>query len=228
MALIDLQDVTKDYQRGARLVSALRGVTLSVDAQEFVAVWGPSGSGKSTLANLMGMLDHPTSGRVRFGGEDVSGLRDDRRSELRSQQFGFVFQSFNLVPVLTALENVMLPLEILGQGQIEARARASQRLDELGLGFCASSRPESLSGGEQQRVGIARALVTEPSVIIADEPTANLDTESALSLIRLMRQINGQEGTTFIVSTHDERLLEHASRRVLLRDGLVADDVTGT
>lgn len=227
MALIDLEHVSKDYRRGTGLVRALHGVTLAVEPGEFVAVWGPSGSGKTTLANMIGLLDRATAGRVCFNGHDVASLGDDRRSRLRNQTVGFIFQSFNLLPVLTVLENVALPLEIRGDAPGGARELARRRLDELGLGDRADSPPGLLSGGEQQRVGITRALVTDPAVVVADEPTANLDTDSALSIIALMRQLNRERGTTFILSTHDQRLLDHASRRVRLRDGLIVEDVAG-
>jgi putative ABC transport system ATP-binding protein len=224
MSLIELRQATKDYQSGETRIRALRGVDLSIDQGEFVAIWGPSGSGKSTLCNLIGMLDSPTAGTVRLAGQDIITLSDDRRSELRNQTIGFIFQSFNLIPVLSALENVMLPLQIRGATSGAAKAQALQHLTALGLAAHVTRRPQQLSGGQQQRVAIARALVTRPSMVIADEPTANLDSETALAIIDLMRQLNRQSGATFIFSTHDQRLLARVDRRILLRDGTIAED----
>lgn len=224
MALIELKDVTKDYHLGQTVVHALRGITLHISAAEFVAVWGPSGSGKTTLLNLVGTIDEPSSGHVMFEGKDISELTDDLRSELRNRSFGFIFQTFNLIPVLSALENVMLPLQILGLSHKDALNRSMYRLEQVGLADFVKHRPDKLSGGQQQRVSIARALVTGPSLVIADEPTANLDSETAMKIVDLMRTLNNEERTTFIFSTHDERLLSQVDRLIRLVDGRVTDE----
>ncbi|WP_295990946.1 ABC transporter ATP-binding protein [Rugamonas sp.] len=223
--LVELRGVSKQYRLGGTAIRALAGIDLRIDAGEFVAVWGPSGSGKSTLCNLIGLLDAPSAGTVNFRGGDVARLSDDQRSEVRNCGIGFVFQGFNLVPVLSALENVMLPLQIGGASASVARARARRRLEEVGLGAQLAQRPAKLSGGQQQRVAIARALVTEPVLVVADEPTANLDTANAVIIIELMRQISRREGTTFVFSTHDDRLLARVDRQLMLRDGMAVDDV---
>lgn len=225
MALLELYDVHKHYTFGDIKIHALRGVNLLIDAGEFVAVWGPSGSGKTTLLNLMGLIDEPNSGTLLFDGQDVSRLSDNRKAEIRNRSLGFVFQSFNLIPVLTALENVMLPLQIRGRPTREARERALHRLTQLGIESFKNHRPDTMSGGQQQRVAIARALVTEPRLVIADEPTANLDSKTALSIVDLMRDLNRSENTTFIFSTHDQRLLERVDRLVRIEDGLVQEEV---
>lgn len=224
--IIELRQVNKTYCLGEARIAALKGINLCIDAGEFVAIWGPSGSGKSTLCNLIGMLDIPSSGTVQLKGQDVTNLTDDARSEARNKAIGFVFQSFNLIPVLSALENVMLPLHIRGEPLASSREKAFQRLAELGLADHAEHRPSKLSGGEQQRVAIARALVTAPVLVVADEPTANLDSHTAVRLIELMREVNSKDGTTFIFSTHDQRLLERVGRQVLMRDGAIVEDET--
>ncbi|MFH0907933.1 MAG: ABC transporter ATP-binding protein [bacterium] len=221
MNVVELQGVTKEYRLGQTTVPALRGVTLTVASGEFAAVWGPSGSGKSTLLNLIGAIDAPTTGTVKLGGQDLAALDDDRRSELRNKTIGFVFQNFNLVAVLSALENVMLPLQIGGMGASEARARAMGCLEEVELAPFTHHRPDQLSGGQRQRVSIARALATRPALVIADEPTANLDSDTALKIVDLMRDLNRGDRTTFLFSTHDQRLLDHVDRRIELVDGLL-------
>ncbi len=213
--------MTKDYRLGETIVHALRGVTLQIDEGEFVAVWGPSGSGKTTLLNLIGAIDEPTSGYLSFNGQEISKLSDNRKSELRTDSIGFVFQNFSLIPVLSALENVMIPLQIKGIPNAESRRRSIERLDQLGLTDFVKHRPDKLSGGQQQRVAIARALVTNPSLIIADEPTANLDSDTARRIIELMRDLNRTEGTTFVFSTHDQRLLGQVDRLIRLEDGRI-------
>lgn len=224
MPLIELKQAHKYYQLGETRIAALRGVDLTIHRGEFLAVWGPSGSGKSTLCNLIGMIDDPSSGTLLLEGRQLTQLPDDERSELRNRTIGFIFQSFNLIPVLSALENVMLPLQIRGDVPAKAEEQAMQLLSDLGLAEHIEHRPHKLSGGQQQRVAIARALITDPVLIIADEPTANLDSETAIKIIDLMRQLNRQSGTTFIFSTHDQCLLGRANRQVLLRDGLVVED----
>jgi len=223
MALVEMNGVTKDYKLGETTVHALKGITLDIQSGDFMCVWGPSGSGKTTLLNLIGTIDEPTSGSLRFEGNAVSSLSDDTKSNIRNSSIGFIFQGFNLVPVLSALENVMLPLQIGGTSVKEARERSIQRLDQVGLSDFVTHRPDKLSGGQQQRVSIARALVTEPALVIADEPTANLDSHTAMRILDLMRSLNSEEHTTFIFSTHDQRLLNNVDRRIRLEDGLVVE-----
>jgi putative ABC transport system ATP-binding protein len=224
MTLIELRQVCKHYQLGETRIEAVKGIDLIIQEGEFVAIWGPSGSGKSTLCNLIGLLDAATSGTVLLNGTDVASLSDDQRSELRNRAVGFIFQTFNLIPVLSALENVMLPLQIRGEISASARDKAIERLTELGLVDNIVRRPHELSGGQQQRVAIARALIGNPALVIADEPTANLDSETAFRIIDLMRQLNRKSGATFVFSTHDQRLLEAVGRRILLRDGAIMED----
>jgi putative ABC transport system ATP-binding protein len=224
MSLIQLDGIEKTYRLGERRVPALRGLNLRIDAGELLAVWGPSGSGKSTLCNLIGLLDTPTAGTVAFEGRATSGLGDDLRADLRGRRMGFIFQGFNLIPVLTAIENVMLPLQIGSAPSPDARTRAAALLADLGLGGHLDHRPDRLSGGQQQRVAIARALITRPALVIADEPTANLDTETAMEIIARLRTANRESGTTLLISTHDQRLLDRVDRRVLLRDGRIVED----
>ena len=223
MSLIEMKDIKKDYLLGETVVHALRGVDLCIEKGEFVAIWGPSGSGKTTLLNLIGAIDEPSAGKLFIGGEEVILLSDNRRTELRNRSIGFIFQGFNLIPVLSALENVMLPLQIKGTSFSEARDRALSRLDEVGLSDFIRHRPDKMSGGQQQRVAIARALVSDPSLMIADEPTANLDSDTSRKIIGLMRNLNEKEITTFIFSTHDQRLLDKVGRLVRLEDGRIVD-----
>jgi putative ABC transport system ATP-binding protein len=225
MKVAQTQNLRKTYHFGDTEVHALREVSLEIGEHEFVAVWGPSGSGKSTLCNLIGLLDVPTAGEVIVGGQVASGLTDARRSELRNASIGFVFQNFNLIPVLTALENVMLPLQISGISKKEASNRAERLLEEVELSDRMHHRPQKMSGGQQQRVAVARALVTDPALVIADEPTANLDTQNANLIIDLMRRINQDRGAAFVFSTHDDRLLDRVDRRIHLQDGEVVGDV---
>lgn len=224
MVLIEMKEVIKDYRLGETIVHALKGVTLDIDAGEFVAVWGPSGSGKTTLLNLIGAIDEPTSGDVIFNGKKISNLSDDDKSELRNKSVGFIFQTFNLIPVLSALENVILPLQIQGLSHLKAVRISMDRLAQVGLSDFIEHRPDKLSGGQQQRVSIARALVTNPSLVIADEPTANLDSDTAMKIIDLMRELNDKEKTTFIFSTHDQRLLSNMDRLLHLEDGMISDE----
>jgi putative ABC transport system ATP-binding protein len=224
MPLIELKQITKTYHIGESTVSALRGVDLSINSREFVAVWGPSGSGKTTLLNLIGAIDDPTSGQLFFNGKEVITLTDNQKAELRNSSIGFIFQQFNLVPVLSALENVMLPLQIRGIPAKTARDEAIHRLQEVELLDFIRHRPDKLSGGQQQRVAIARALVTHPSLVIADEPTANLDSKTAFKIVSLMRELNQKENTTFIFSTHDQRLLDKVYRLIHLEDGLIVEE----
>ncbi|MCK6546380.1 ABC transporter ATP-binding protein [Myxococcota bacterium] len=220
--LIELQDVGRSYQLGRRRVDALKGVSLTIQRGELISVVGPSGSGKTTLLNLLALVDAPTSGRVSFHGRSMAELSDDALSDFRNAHIGIVFQSFNLMPVLSARDNVALALEIRGTSRRESLARADELLKQVGLEAHADHRPEELSGGQRQRVAIARALVTRPDVVIADEPTAALDGATAFEIIRLMRDLNERLQTSFIFSTHDLRLLEHVQRRIELSDGMVA------
>jgi putative ABC transport system ATP-binding protein len=221
MALIEMKNIKKDYFLGETVVHALRGIDLEIESGEFIGIWGPSGSGKTTLLNLIGAIDEPTEGTMIMDGREVSRLSDNQCSELRNKTVGFIFQGFNLVPVLSALENVMLPLQIRGTPAAEAGIKALDRLQEVGLTDLAAHRPSKMSGGQQQRVAIARALVTNPSLVIADEPTANLDSENAHLIIDLMRELNKKEQTTFLFSTHDQRLLDRVERLVRLEDGRI-------
>jgi putative ABC transport system ATP-binding protein len=224
MSLIELAGVSRTYSLGKATIPALRGVDLRIGSGEFVAIWGPSGSGKSTLCNLIGAIDIPTAGRLVINSKDISLLSDSQLSEHRNRSLGFVFQNFNLVPVLSAEENVALPLVLRGETRRSAGRKAADLLTFLGLGQHIKHRPDTLSGGQRQRVAIARALVTEPPLVIADEPTANLDSETARSIVDLMRDINERRGTTFIFATHDQRLLARVRRQIELRDGIIAED----
>ena len=224
MALIHLEDVSKVYHMGDTQVKALDRIDLTIHEGEFVAVWGPSGSGKSTLCNLIGLLDMPSAGNIFLNDESVLTMTDDMLSYLRGEVMGFIFQGFNLLPVLSALENVMFPVEIKGEKVKTARKKAHGLLQEMGLAQFSSHRPHKLSGGQQQRVAIARALICEPNLVIADEPTANLDSKTAKNIIQLMRNINEKTGTTFLFSTHDQRLLEQVDRKILLQDGHIVHE----
>ncbi|WP_164006990.1 ABC transporter ATP-binding protein [Pyxidicoccus trucidator] len=222
--LLALSDIRRDYVLGEARVEALRGISLNIHRGEFVAVWGPSGSGKSSLMNILGLVDAPTSGEVTLEGSPIGKLSDNALADLRSRKVGFVFQSFNLIPVLSALENVMVPLQIQGVGAAEVRERASQALKDVGLENQANARPDKMSGGQRQRVAIARALVTSPSIVVADEPTANLDSENSYMVVKLMRELNRSKRVTFIFTTHDPRLLDLVDRKLLLKDGLLQAD----
>ncbi len=215
---VAVHDVTKTYRLGKVTVIALAGVSLTVEAGEFLAVAGPSGSGKTTLLNLVGCLDTPTSGEIEIDGAPVSTLSAGQRADLRASKLGFVFQTFNLIPVLTAYENVEYPLLIHRRGgDVAARVRAA--LEQVGLGDRARHRPPELSGGQQQRVAIARALVGQPALVLADEPTANLDSHTGREIIELMRRLNREQRTTFVFSTHDPRIMQAADRVLNISDG---------
>ena len=218
--VIELEHVTKVYRTGSLSVAALRGITLRVDEGEYVAVMGPSGSGKSTLMHIIGCLDVPTSGLYRLAGADVGGMAERQLAEVRSRQIGFVFQQFNLLPTMTALRNVELPLVYAGVERKERRARALQALGRVGLGDRVQHRPGELSGGQQQRVAIARALVTDPALILADEPTGALDSQSSAEVITLLNELH-QAGRTLVLITHDPDVAGVAQRSVRLRDGLL-------
>ncbi len=224
-SLINMRQVWKYYELGETRIPALKGIDFTINKGDFVAVWGPSGSGKSTLCNLIGLIDNLSEGSIDLAGREIVHLSDEERSELRNRSIGFVFQHFNLIPVLSALENVMLPLQIQGVSTKIAEKKAFDRLVEMGLGDHIGHRPDKLSGGQRQRVAIARALISDPALVIADEPTANLDSQNARKIIDLMRSINQSNGTTFVFSTHDQRLLNSVQRMVRLQDGMIMEDV---
>jgi putative ABC transport system ATP-binding protein len=225
MSSVSVRNVAKEYVLGRTRVPALRNVSLEIDRSEFLAIAGPSGSGKSTLLNLIGAIDVPTSGDIVLDGVHLSALSDDALSDLRARKIGFIFQNFNLIPVLSALENVEFPLLFGGgRGARSSRARAREALARVGLQDFIDHRPDELSGGQRQRVAIARALVTEPVIVLADEPTANLDSRTGSAVIDLMLELNRNQGTTFIFSTHDPQVMTHARRVVRLADGAIAGE----
>ena len=222
--ILKLRHVRRRFLLGETTIDALHNISLDIHAGEFLAVWGPSGSGKTTLMNIIGLIDSPTEGEVLFEEQDTRILADNALTEFRADKIGFVFQSFNLVPVLSALENVMLPLQIKGVDEGSARARATTALIDVGLERFKNLLPDKLSGGQRQRVAIARALVVDPKLVIADEPTANLDSENSRMIIDLMREMNQARKVTFVFTTHDQRLLDHVDRKIQLRDGNIASD----
>lgn len=222
--LVTAQGVKKVFRTGTIAVEALRGIDLQIGRGEFMAIVGPSGSGKTTLLNLIGALDVPTSGRIALFGRDLGPLSRRARAEMRLRSLGFVFQAYNLVPVLTARENVEFVLELQGMEPKKQRARAEETLAELGLGELAHRRPSQMSGGQQQRVAVARAVASRPGLVLADEPTANLDSDNAQALLQMMRRLRDEMGMTFVFSTHDPLVVSHASRVVTLRDGEVLSD----
>jgi putative ABC transport system ATP-binding protein len=221
--VIRIEGVTKEYKMGEEIVRALRGVSLSIHRNEYVAIMGPSGSGKSTMMNLLGCLDTPTSGKYEFNGKDVATMEDDELAEIRNKEIGFVFQTFNLLPRSTALQNVELPLIYAGVPADERRERALAALESVGLGDRINHKTNELSGGQRQRVAIARALVNNPSIILADEPTGNLDTKTSADIMDVFESLYMQ-GNTIIVVTHEEDIARHARRIVRLRDGLIESD----
>ena len=222
--ILKLRKVRRRFMLGETSIDAVDDISLDIHAGEFLAVWGPSGSGKTTLMNIIGLIDAPTAGEVHFEDQDTRLLSDDALTEFRASKIGFVFQNFNLVPVLSALENVMLPLQIQGADSSTLRQRATAALIDVGLERFKSSLPDKLSGGQRQRVAIARALAVDPKLVIADEPTANLDSENSRMVIDLMREMNRARQVTFVFTTHDPRLLEHVDRKILLRDGRIESD----
>jgi len=221
MSSIRIEGITKDYSLGRTVVTALRGVDLAVDAAEIVGIVGPSGSGKSTLLNIVGCIDTPTSGRVVLDGIDLGTLSDAQITRVRRGSIGFIFQTFNLVPVLSAFENVELPLLALGVPRADRRRMATEMLERVGLSACLRQRPDELSGGQRQRVAVARALVISPRLVLADEPTANLDGENGRAIMEMMHTINHELASTFLLATHDPRVLPWLDRRVYLEDGRI-------
>jgi putative ABC transport system ATP-binding protein len=224
MSIVKTEQLTKVYGKGVTAVTALNKLNIDIKEGEFVAVMGPSGCGKSTLLHLVGGLDRPSSGQVMVGGQTLANLSDDDLTRLRRRQIGFVFQFFNLIPVLSAAENAVLPLVLDGVKPADAQQKAKSWLEKVGLGDRMSHRPDQLSGGQQQRVAIARALVAEPALILADEPTGNLDSRSADEIAVLLRQISDEMNRTILMVTHDPRIAAHANRIIFLKDGKIVDE----
>ena len=223
MEVVRTEDATRSFKAGKLETSALRGVSVSIESGEFTALVGPSGSGKTTLMQLIGCLDQPTTGRVFINGQDVSRLNRNQRADMRRTSIGFVFQFFALIPTLTAYENVEMPLLLAGKPPEERRTRVQELLDSVGLADRADHRPDQLSGGEQQRVTVARALAGGPTLILADEPTANLDTANGEQVMTTMTRLNQETGVTFVFATHDPRVVKFARRVITLQDGLVVN-----
>lgn len=222
--VIEIHDIVKNYQVGSVIVRALRSLSVSIDKNEYVAIMGPSGSGKSTLMNLIGCLDTPTSGSYNLNGTDVSKMEDNMLAEIRNKEIGFIFQTFNLLPRYTALENVTLPLIYAGIPRAEREQLAIETLEQVGLADRMTHRPNELSGGQRQRVAIARALVNKPSIILADEPTGNLDSKTSIDIMGLLDEIH-KKGNTVIVVTHEEEIANHAARIIKLIDGMISTDL---
>ena len=222
--IIEIKGLKREFAVGSEIVKALKGVDVSVMKNEYLAMMGPSGSGKSTLMNLLGCLDTPTAGAYNLNGTNVSSLKDDDLAEIRNKEIGFIFQTFNLLPRLTALENVSLPLVYAGYNSEDRKIKAQDVLEKVGLGDRMEHRPNQLSGGQRQRVAVARALVYDPSIILADGPTGNLDSKTSLDIMRLFEEIH-EMGNTLIVVTHEEEVASHAHRILRLRDGMVESDL---
>jgi putative ABC transport system ATP-binding protein len=226
MNIIEMKSIKKDYPLGETVVHALRGVDLSVKEGEFISIVGPSGSGKTTLLNIIGCIDTPTGGSVRIVDQDITALDDRQLTNIRLFKVGFIFQTFNLIPVLNLLENVEFPLLLMKDkswSKEDIRARAERCIDDVGLKDFMHHRPAELSGGQRQRVAIARALVTNPQIVLADEPTANLDSETGATILKLMKRLNETENVTFVFSTHDPDVLKYASNVIKIRDGLIVE-----
>ena len=224
MNIIEIKNISKEYIMGSQLIAALKDVSLNVQKGEYVALMGPSGSGKSTLMNILGCLDTPTAGSYRLNNTEVSEMSEDELAHVRNKEIGFIFQTFNLLPRLSSLENVALPMVYAGMGKKERIARAEQVMDMVGLKDRMHHKPNELSGGQRQRVAIARALVNNPSIILADEPTGNLDTKTSYEIMSIMEDISNR-GNTVIIVTHEDDIAKHARRILRLRDGLIETDV---
>ncbi len=224
MEIVRTENVEKTYDENGIPVHALRGISMAVETGEFLVIAGPSGSGKTTLLNIIGALDVPTSGKVFLEGEDIGRKGRNEVATLRLTRLGFVFQAYNLIPVLTALENIEFTMMLCGIPERERHQRARTLMDELGIGGLADKRPNEMSGGEQQRVAVARAMVNDPSLILADEPTANLDSETAGTLLDLMERMNQEKKLTFIFSSHDAKVIDRARRLLILKDGRIEND----
>ncbi|WP_081212356.1 ABC transporter ATP-binding protein [Salegentibacter sediminis] len=222
--VIEIRNITRDFPLGSEIVKVLKGIDLDIDRGEYVALMGPSGSGKSTLMNLLGCLDTPTSGTYILNGEDVSKMSDDELAEIRNKEIGFVFQTFNLLPRTTALDNVALPMVYAGYSKTERTKRAEEVLNNVGLADRMDHKPNQLSGGQRQRVAVGRALVNNPSIILADEPTGNLDSVTSVEIMKLFDKIHA-DGNTVILVTHEEEIANHAHRIVRLKDGMVESDI---
>ena len=225
MSIVSVKGLTRDYQQGEHTVRALRGVSLDIEPGEFTALMGPSGSGKSTLLNLIGGLDVPTSGSVMVEGADLATMTPGERSDLRRDRLGFVFQAYNLIPVLSAAENAEFVLQLQGRSAADRRKRAHETLAAVGLEGLEDRRPQEMSGGQQQRVAVARAIAADPALVLADEPTANLDSTTSDELIATMKKLNAELGVTFVFATHDPKVMEAAQRVIHLVDGQVAEDI---
>jgi len=227
MEVVKIENITRTYQIGKLETHALRGVSLSINSGEFTALVGPSGSGKTTLLQMIGCLDQPTSGHVTVDGKEVTSLNRNQRADMRKGHIGFIFQFFALIPTLTAYENVEMPLLLNGHSPKERRDRVMELLKAVDLTDRANNRPDQLSGGQQQRIAIARALAPKPALILADEPTANLDTENGKQVMEIMKKLNQETGETFVFATHDPRVINYASRVVTLEDGVIVKDSKG-
>lgn len=225
-SIVEIKNVTRTFKQGDIEVQALRGLDLTIEPGEFTAIWGPSGSGKTTALNLIGALDTPTSGSIKLEGKELGGMNRRQLSALRRDRIGFVFQAYNLIPVLTAFENAESVMSLQGTPPAERKERVMALLKEVGLEGMEHRRPHELSGGQQQRVAIARAIASRPAIVLADEPTANLDSETSTRLLDMMRQLNEEQGITFLFSTHDPRVMDYARRLVGLVDGRVDTDET--
>ena len=228
MTLLNLKNVKKIYHQGEIEVSALNGINIDIEEGEFTTIFGPSGSGKTTFLNMIGCLDKPTSGEIFFNGKQLNKLNKKQLSEIRRYNIGFIFQSYNLIPVLTAFENVEFALRLIdGKSEKEIRDKVMNILEDVGLKGLEDRKPNELSGGQKQRVAVARALVKEPKLILADEPTANLDSKTGEEVMDIMVKMNKQINTTFIFSTHDPQVMDYANRLIEIRDGLISDDKRG-
>jgi putative ABC transport system ATP-binding protein len=219
MGFVQIEKLTKDYHLGKTVVHALKGISFSIQEGDFLSIVGPSGCGKTTLLNIIGCIDYPSSGKVLFDGRDVKSLSDDEEADMRLKNMGFIFQSFNLVPVLNVLENVELPLILARVPPAERKKRVQHLIELVGLSELVLHKPDELSGGQRQRVAIARALVNRPRLIIADEPTANLDSVTGSNIMQEMERLNREEGVSFVFSTHDQEVMKYAHRIIHLRDG---------